>query len=76
MKTVVVWNFPAEKLPEELRGDIDPKAKVHVTVRADEELPAESAMPSLVSLIGSARGVYASPDEALDYVRRLRDEWE
>ena len=76
MKTVVVRNYPAERLPEELRGDIDPRAMVHVTVRADEELPAGTAVPSLVSLIGSGRGVYASPDEALDYVRRLRDEWE
>ena len=71
MKTVVVRNFPAEKLPEELRDGIDPKAKVHVTVRADEKLPAETA-PSLVSLIGSGRGVYASPDEALKYIRELR----
>ena len=31
---------------------------------------------SLSSFVGSAKGAYASPEEAVDFIRQLRDEWE
>jgi hypothetical protein len=74
-KKIVIESNPVEELPEELRRGLESGQMVRVTVESpadDEQLPP----PKLTSLVGSARGVYASPEEAVAAIRALRDEWE
>jgi hypothetical protein len=47
-------------------------AEAEVTVVVRQAAPKRS----LQSFIGSAKGVYASPAEADEFIRKLRDEWE
>lgn len=69
---VVTDNYPAEKLPEELRRSIEAGQKVRVTVEAEER----NELPPLHELMGSAKGLFATPEEAVTFIRELRDEWE
>ena len=70
---IVVENYPVERLPEDLRRGLEKAGIVTVTLEAGQGTAA-APRRSLRSFIGSAPGVYASPDEAVEYVRRLRDE--
>ena len=72
MNKIVRENYPVSKLPDDLREGIDPRARVRVVVEADEGTKAP--LP-LNNLIGAGRGLYQSPEEALQAIRRLRDEW-
>jgi hypothetical protein len=74
MTKVVRDHYLAERLPEELRGEIDPKALVRVVVET-EEMEKMEGMVKPSDLIGSGRGIYRSPEEALEVIRRLREEW-
>ena len=73
MTTVVVADYPAERLPEDVRQGIRPGARVKVTV---VEEPSAPERRSLTSFIGAGKGVYASPEEATAFIRELRDEWD
>ena len=51
------------------------RAEVIVTERAAEA--GDQARPiRLSSLVGCCRGMFASPDEADDFLRRERDAWD
>jgi len=71
MTKVIRDHYLAEKLPEELRGEIDPKALVRVVVETEQT----EEMVKLSELIGAGRGIYRSPEEAVEAIRRLREEW-
>jgi hypothetical protein len=71
-KKMVTEHYPVEKLPAKLREGIEGGQVVRVTVETDVPPPA----PSLRSFLGIAPGRYSDPDEIVDEVRRLRDEWE
>jgi hypothetical protein len=71
-KKIVTEHFPVDRLPEELRRGIESGRMVRVVVEAE----VEPARIPLVDLIGSAKGLYASPEEAVAYIRALRDEWD
>ena len=71
MTKIVRDHYPAAKLPDDLRGAIDPKVSVRVVVETEEH----RKVSAFSDLVGSGRGVYKSPEEALDTVRRLREEW-
>jgi hypothetical protein len=74
-KKIVTEHYPVEKLPEELRQGIEGGQVVRVTV--ETEVPASQPNTrSLRSFLGIAPGRYGDPDEIVDEVRRLRDEWE
>jgi hypothetical protein len=73
-KKIVTEHFPVDRLPEELRRGIESGRMVRVVVEAEAEV--EPARIPLVDLIGSAKGLYASPEEAVAYIRALRDEWD
>lgn len=68
---IVTEHYPAEKLPEELRGGIDPDAEVRVTIEVATSPTRD--IPSLMSFLGAGKGVY-SEEEAVSYIRSLRDE--
>jgi len=78
MITLVVDDYPAERLPLDLRGQIDPGARVRVTV--DVTGPPFERPPfkpkRLRDYIGAGKGVYGSPEEAVAAIRALRDEWD
>ena len=74
IKKIVVEHFPADKLPEELRRGIESGQMVRVTVESDAEETAASEPRTLMSFLGSAPGLYATPEEATAFIRSLRDE--
>jgi hypothetical protein len=71
---VVRENYPASKLPEDLREGIDPASRVTVTVMEDEK-PAHRVM-TLEEIFASRRPPYRSKEEIDAEIRRLRDEWD
>lgn len=84
-RKIVIPQYPVEKLPEEIRSLIEgatlagsaPAQTVTLTVEqsvADDEAVPEQQ--SWMSFVGSASGVYSSPEEVVDFIRSLRDESE
>ena len=74
MNKIVREHYLASKLPEELRGGIDPTHEVTVTVI--EEGQPEQAM-NLDDLLDATKGYRRfSGAEILADIRKQRDEWE
>jgi hypothetical protein len=72
-KKIVTEHYPAEKLPEELRAGLESGQLVRVTV--EPEAPPVARRP-LTSYHGAAKGLYSSPEDVIESIRQLRDEWE
>jgi hypothetical protein len=73
-KKIVTEHYPAEKLPEELRAGLESGQLVRVAVEP-ESSPAAARRP-LTSYYGAAKGLYSSPEDVIESIRKLRDEWE
>jgi hypothetical protein len=71
-RKIIIDSYPAEKLPDDLRRQISAKT-VRITMET-EETPAPRR--PLSSYVGAGKGLYATPEEALEAIRSLRDEWE
>lgn len=71
-KRIVTDGFPVEKLPEELRRGLESGQVVRVTVETLASHSATTPTP-LTSFFGSGKGCY-SEEEAVGFIRRLRDE--
>jgi len=71
-KKIVTEHFPVDRLPDELRRGIESGRMVRVVVEAEVNPP----VGDILDLFGSAKGAYASPDEAVAFIRALRDEWD
>ena len=74
MNKVIRENYPASKLPEELREGIDPSMCVTVTVVA-EDSPAYQPM-TLEEIFAARRPPYRSAEDIVASIRQLRDEWD
>ena len=74
MKRMVIENYPADKLPEELRRGLETGTLVRVTIESEVGTEA-SPKRSLASFLGTGKGCYTE-EEAVSYIRKLRDEWE
>jgi hypothetical protein len=76
MNKVVRENYPASKLPAELREGIAIGASVRVTIEEEDRKPLgrEALLKSLRAARENAPGV--TMDEAVARIRELRDEWE
>ncbi|WP_414832237.1 hypothetical protein [Afifella sp. YEN Y35] len=76
-KRHIVEDYPAERLPPELRGDIDPSHHARVIV---EDTGSRSSAPQrtggLYRLFGAAAEKNTSVEEAVARIRALRDEWD
>jgi len=72
MNKIVREHFPAERLPAELREGLAPDA--HVTVTIETEVPPEKVM-TLEEMFELRRDVFSSPEEVVQHIRALRDEW-
>ncbi len=71
---IVTEHYPVEKLPAKLRRGLEGGQMVRVTVEAAE--PTHREPRPLHELRGSAKGLYATPEEAVAFIRQLRDEWD
>ena len=73
MNRIVRENYPASKLPEDLRTGVDPSSTVTVTIVEEEKRPAKAmTLEEIFSLKGFRRRSAAEIDDDL---RRQRDEW-
>jgi hypothetical protein len=73
-KRHVVDDYPAAKLPEDLRGDIDPAHCARVTIE-EVTTPVRPGDPSPLRYFGAAKHKNTSVEEAVERIRMLRDEW-
>ena len=73
MNKIIRQNYPASKLPEDLREGIDPSTRVTVTVV--EDTPDHQPM-TLEEIFASRRPPYRSAEDIVASVRQLRDEWD
>ncbi len=73
MNKIVRENYPASRLPDDLREGMDRSATVTVTVT--EEKRPEHVL-SLDEIFAMRRSPYRSKEEIDAEIRRQRDEWE
>jgi hypothetical protein len=74
MNRIIRENYPASKLPEDLRAGVDPAATVTVTIVEEEKRPEKvMSLDEIFSMKGFQRRSAAEIDEDL---RRQRDEWD
>jgi hypothetical protein len=71
----IIRNYPASKLPEDLREGVDPQANVTVTVMV-EELQRPERVMSLEEIFASRRPPFRTAEEIDADIRRQRDEWD
>lgn len=73
MNKIVRENYPAARLPNDLREGMDPTATVTVTVTQDSR---PDHVLSLDEIFAMRRPPYRSKDEIDAEIRRQRDEWD
>jgi hypothetical protein len=74
MNRIIRENYPASKLPEDLRAGVDPAATVTVTIVEEEKRPEKvMSLDEIFSMKGFRRRSAAEIDDDL---RRQRDEWD
>jgi hypothetical protein len=73
MNKIVRQNYPASRLPEDLREGIDPSMRVTVTVT--EDAPGHQPM-TLEEIWALRRPPYRSAGDIVSGIRQLRDEWD
>ncbi len=74
MNRIIREHYPASKLPEELRGSMDPSATVTVTIIEEEKRP-EKVM-SLEEIWALRTPPFRNAKQIDDDLRRQRDEWD
>jgi hypothetical protein len=75
MNRIVREHYPASKLPEDLRGSVDPAATVTVTV-VEEEAKSPKEVMSLEEIWALRAPPFRTAQEIDDDLRRDRDEWD
>lgn len=71
MNKIVRENYPASKLPEDLREGLDLDATVRVVVQS-----ISPPIPHLSRFVGRFANRNVTPHEAVARIRALRDEWD
>lgn len=74
MNRIVRENYPASKLPDDLRAGVDPSSTVTVTIVEEEKRP-EKVM-TLEEIFALRRPPFRSAEEIDEDLRRQRDEWD
>jgi hypothetical protein len=74
MNRIIRENYPASKLPEDLRAGVDPSSTVTVTIVEEEKRP-EKVM-SLDEIWALRTPPFRTAQEIDDDLRRDRDEWD
>jgi hypothetical protein len=74
MNRIVREHYPASKLPDDLRGNVDPSSTVTVTVAEEEQRPEKvMSLEEIFSLEGFRR---RTAEEIDADIRQMRDEWD
>lgn len=68
----VIDDYPADSLPDDLRGDIASDRSVRVTI---EDSGKARQTVDLLRFAGAAAALDTSADDAVKRVRELRDDW-
>jgi hypothetical protein len=76
MNKIIRENYPASKLPEDLRQGVDPNSTVTATVTTTEELKRPEHVMSLEEIFALRRPPFKSAEEIDAEIRRQRDEWD
>ena len=74
MNRIIRENYPASKLPEDLRAGVDPSATVTVTIVEEEKRPEK--VVSLEEIWAQRTPPFRTTQEIDDDLRRDRDEWD
>jgi hypothetical protein len=74
MNSIVRSNYPAARLPEDLRNGVNPAATVTVMVTVEEQCPPK--VLSLAEIFASRPPPYRSQHEIDTEIRQQRDEWD
>jgi hypothetical protein len=75
MNRIVRENYPASKLPEDLRVGVDPAATVTVTI-VEEDTKSPGKVMSLEEIWALRAPPFRTAQEIDDDLRRDRDEWD
>ncbi len=73
MNKFVRENYPASRLPDDLRIGVDPEATVTVTVTLDDKRPER--VPSFEEIWAMRRPPFRTKEDIDADIRRQRDEW-
>lgn len=77
MTRIVRNHYPVDKLPEDLRKAVRPATSVNVTLVPDTSVRSMSEIrKSIVALRARPDFKPVDPQDAVDRIRALRDEWE
>ena len=74
MQTFVYENYPASKLPDELRGNIDPSSTVRIMIVEEEKRP-EKVM-TLEEIFALRAPPFRTAEEIDEGLRSQRDGWD
>ena len=77
MNKIVREHYPVENLPEDLRAELGLVRTVKVVIEPDENpLKSVSRAAAIAELLEHRRKLAPSPNDSVERVRRLRDEWD
>ena len=76
MNKIIRENYPASKLPEDLRPTDDPNARVRVTIEEEGELRRPEHVMTLEEIFAARRPPYRTREEIDADIRRDRDAWD
>lgn len=77
MNKIVRENYPASKLPADLRPTDDPNARVTVTIEEEPTVEQKPERVMTLEEIFSLKGFRRRSKEKIDEdIRRQRDEWD
>ena len=73
MNKIIRENYPASKLPDDLRQGVDPTATVTITI-VEEDRP--SHVPSLDEIFAERQPPFRTRKDIDEDLRHQRDEWD
>jgi len=80
MNRIVRDYYPAERLPADLQHLVDPKRAIRIVIEQEDTPPVKKSAEELLAMIDAYRatikGKGVSPEEAVQRIRELRDEWD
>ena len=77
MNRIVREHYPVEKLPEDLREGFSKGAAVTVTIEVETDRPRQTSKRlSLLEARALAQRAIPIGDDAVERIRKLRDEWD
>jgi hypothetical protein len=75
MNKIIRDHYPARSLPEDLRSGLKPDSLVRVVIE-EEQVSPKPKQKELRDLLIEARQAEPTDDNAVERIRKLRNEWE